>query len=281
MDVSSKPSLPTTVMGPNYSYVFDFERDFEHEVTKGWFLENWRTIITYAAGLYMLLIFGGQQYMSTRPRMEIRGPLILWNALLGIFSIMGALRTWPEILHVLGEHGIYHSLCIPSFIEKDRVAGYWTFMFVMSKVPELGDTIFIVLRKQPLIFLHWYHHITVLLYSWYSYSEYTAAARWFITMNYLVHSVMYTYYAFKAAKFRVPRCIAMIITTLQIIQMVVGTLVNYWTYQMKQDGLECHVSDTNIKLSLLMYISYFVLFARFFYNAYLKPKSLEKAQKRD
>ncbi len=28
----------TTVMGPNYSYVFDFERDFEHEVTKGWFL---------------------------------------------------------------------------------------------------------------------------------------------------------------------------------------------------------------------------------------------------
>ncbi len=38
MDVSSKPSLPTTVMGPNYSYVFDFERDFEHEVTKGWFL---------------------------------------------------------------------------------------------------------------------------------------------------------------------------------------------------------------------------------------------------
>ena len=42
-----------------------------------------------------------------------------------------------------------------SFIEKDRVAGYWTFMFVMSKVPELGDTIFIVLRKQPLIFLHW------------------------------------------------------------------------------------------------------------------------------
>jgi hypothetical protein len=154
-------------------------------------------------------------------------------------------------------------------------------MFVLSKVPELGDTIFIVLRKQPLIFLHWYHHITVLLYSWYSYSEYTAAARWFITMNYLVHSVMYTYYAFKAAKFRVPRGIAMIITTLQLIQMVVGTLVNFWTYQMKQDGLECQVSDTNIKLSLLMYVSYFVLFARFFHNAYLKPKSSEKAQKRD
>merc|ERR1719219_1139468 len=34
--------------------------------------------------------------MSSRPRMEIRGALILWNATLGVFSIMGALRTWPE-----------------------------------------------------------------------------------------------------------------------------------------------------------------------------------------
>lgn len=273
-------TLPVTIMGPNYSYVFDFERDFAHEEFKGWFLANWRTIITYAAGLYMLLIFGGQHYMSTRPRMEMRGVLTLWNTTLALFSIMGALRTWPEFLHVLSEHGVYYSLCIPSFIEKDRVAGYWTFMFVMSKVPELGDTIFIVLRKQPLIFLHWYHHITVLLYSWYSYSEYTAAARWFITMNYLVHSVMYTYYAFKAMRFRVPRCIAMIITALQLIQMVVGCLVNIWTYQMKEDGLECHVSDKNIKLSLLMYTSYFVLFARFFYNAYFgEQKKENKKQK--
>jgi len=268
-------------MGPNYSYVFDFEKEFEHQETKAWFLENWQTIIAYAAGLYMLLIFGGQQYMSTRPKMEIRGVLTLWNTTLALFSIMGALRTWPEFLHVLSEHGIYHSLCIPSFIEKDRVAGYWTFMFVMSKVPELGDTIFIVLRKQPLIFLHWYHHITVLLYSWYSFSEYTAAARWFITMNYLVHSVMYTYYAFKAMRFRVPRCLAMIITTLQLIQMVVGCVVNFWTYQMKEDGMECQVSDTNIKISLLMYISYFVLFARFFYNAYCKPMENKMTKKRD
>lgn len=53
-----------------------------------------------------------------------------------------------------------------SFIIQNKVSGFWTTMFVLSKVPELGDTIFIVLRKQPLIFLHWYHHATVLVYSW-------------------------------------------------------------------------------------------------------------------
>ena len=42
--------------------------------------------------------------------------------------------------------------------------------------------------------------MTVLIYAWYSFSEYSAQARWFIVMNYLVHSVMYTYYALKSIK---------------------------------------------------------------------------------
>lgn len=31
---------------------------------------------------------------------------------------------------------------------------------------EFGDTWLLVLKKKPIIFLHWYHHMTVLLYSW-------------------------------------------------------------------------------------------------------------------
>nr|WDS84447.1 elongation of very long chain fatty acids protein 6 [Apocyclops royi] len=261
------------LLAPNYSYIFDFERDFEHTEARRWMLANWRAVCSYAAGLYLLLIFAGQQIMASRPRFEMRGPLVFWNTFLALFSIMGACRTIPEFVYVLSTHGIYHSVCIPSFIENDRVSGFWALMFVLSKVPELGDTIFIVLRKQPLIFLHWYHHLTVLLYAWYSFTEYTAAARWFIVMNYLVHSVMYTYYAFKAMKFRVPRGIAMVITTLQLIQMVFGCLVNVWAYQIKEAGQECGVSHQNINLSLLMYTSYFVLFARFFYNTYLANDS--------
>uniref|UniRef100_A0A182NIX0 Elongation of very long chain fatty acids protein n=1 Tax=Anopheles dirus TaxID=7168 RepID=A0A182NIX0_9DIPT len=162
-----------------------------------------------------------------------------------------------------------------SFIEHDRVSGFWTWLFVLSKLPELGDTVFIVLRKQPLIFLHWYHHITVLMYSWFSYTEYTASARWFIVMNYCVHSVMYSYYALRALNFKPPRSIAMLITTLQLTQMVVGCAINIWAHGFLQTAGKnsCNISEMNIKLSIAMYFSYFVLFARFFYKTYLSTNA--------
>lgn len=173
-----------------------------------------------------------------------------------------------------------------SYIEQDRVCGFWTWLFVLSKLPELGDTIFIVLRKQPLIFLHWYHHITVLIYSWFSYTEYTSSARWFIVMNYCVHSVMYSYYALRAMRYRPPRFISMVITSMQLTQMVVGCAINLWAMDyLKTAGRSgCHISPINIKLSLAMYFSYFVLFARFFYTTYLSASArkgkYEKLQKK-
>ncbi|KAL1491338.1 hypothetical protein ABEB36_011947 [Hypothenemus hampei] len=253
---------------PNYSYVFNFESGFIHQKTRTWMQDNW-TLGFYYVGVYMVLIFGGQYLMQNRPRFELRGTLCLWNTLLATFSIMGACRTVPEFLCTLTHHGFYHSVCVPSFIEDDKVSGFWSFMFVLSKLPELGDTIFIVLRKQPLIFLHWYHHITVLLYSWFSYTEYTSSARWFIVMNYCVHSLMYTYYALRAWGFPPPRQVALLITSLQLLQMVIGCAVNMWTHQLLQQGIKCHVTPFNVKLSVAMYFSYFVLFARFFYKAYI------------
>ena len=56
-----------------------------------------------------------------------------------------------------------------------------------------------------------------------------------------------------SSRFRVPRGVAMFITSIQLIQMVVGCVVNYIAHVMKQDGLECHVSDRNIKVPSIRY----------------------------
>ncbi|KAI5644009.1 GNS1/SUR4 family domain-containing protein [Phthorimaea operculella] len=165
-----------------------------------------------------------------------------------------------------------------TFIEQDKVSGFWTWMFVLSKLPELGDTVFIVLRKKPLIFLHWYHHITVLLYTWYSFTEYTSSARWFVVMNYCVHSVMYTYFALVSMGKYPPKMMAMTITLLQLTQMIVGCFINVWAhnYLVSAPPNTCGISQINIKLSMAMYFSYFVLFAQFFYKAYLAPKGISQ-----
>lgn len=139
----------------NYSFFFRFEERFEHTEVLPWMQDNWRAVCSYSAAIYFLLILVGQHVMSARPRFELRSYLTAWNVFLSLFSIMGACRTLPELLHVLNTQGIYHSVCKTDFIENDRVSGFWTLAFVLSKVPELIDTVFIVLRKQPLIFLHW------------------------------------------------------------------------------------------------------------------------------
>jgi hypothetical protein len=36
--------------------------------------------------------------------------------------------------------------------------GVWMALFCLSKIPELMDTVFLVIRKRPVIFLHWWHH---------------------------------------------------------------------------------------------------------------------------
>ncbi|KAG9346176.1 hypothetical protein AGOR_G00202300 [Albula goreensis] len=253
---------------------YDFERRFDERVAIEWMQENWSKSFVFC-GLYAALIFGGQHFMRERQKLELRRPLVLWSLSLAIFSIIGAVRTGSYMLHVLCTSGFKQSVCDQSFY-RAPVSKFWAYAFVLSKAPELGDTVFIVLRKQRLIFLHWYHHITVLLYSWYSYKDQVAGGGWFMTMNYLVHSLMYSYYAARAAGWRVPRSCAMIITTTQIVQMVMGLAVSGLVYLWMQEG-RCPSYLDNIMWGSLMYLSYLLLFSSFFYQSYLKGGKRPKA----
>ena len=260
-----------------YKHIFGFEKLFEsHDYAhlwRDWMRNNWTASVTIAI-CYVLFVFTGKYIMRNRPKYELRFALIIWNIFLASFSIMGTIRVLPDFIQLITNNGVVYSVCNNDFAY--GITGFWSLMFILSKLPELVDTLFIVLRKQELIFLHWYHHTTVLVYCWFSYKDFASTGRWFMTMNYLVHSLMYSYYAFKAMRIKVPKFVSQLITTGQILQMIAGCFVNYIAYQTKLSNGICNISDDNIKYSSLMYFSYFVLFFNFFINAYIYNKTNNK-----
>jgi elongation of very long chain fatty acids protein 6 len=166
-------------------------------------------------------------------------------------------------------HGFEHSMCNQRFCY--GASGLWTLVFVLSKISELVDTLFIVLRKQKLIFLHYYHHATVLSLAFFTYSELTASGRWFQAMNYPIHAIMYSYYALKALKIRVPNFISKLVTSLQLLQMIIGCYINFYAYYLKKENGACALSYEHATASLIIYFSYFIMFAWFFMNSYIFP----------
>lgn len=240
--------------------------------------ETW-TMSLYATAIYLLLVFQGRKWMQSRKPYDLRKPMILWNIGLAVFSVLGTAAVAPSLLRTVFTYGVDYAVCFSDAGIVPRVA-VWCYMFGLSKLLELGDTAFIVLRKSPLPFLHWYHHITVMIYTIYGITDPIAVGHFFAAMNYAVHSLMYSYYTCRAIGFRVPRWMAQFITTLQLSQMFVGVYVTCLALYNNVAGRVpgCIVRYDLVYLGAAMYCSYAVLFLHFFYHKYCSPKDKSKKQ---
>lgn len=252
---------------------FAFEQNFD-----GIWLIKWTAshaeLPILSVALYLLFIFTVPELLKTP--FNLKTSFAMWNFTLSVFSIIGVSRTVPHLLGALKEHGFRYTVCQePLKWYSTGPVALWMALFVYSKIPELLDTVFLVLRKKPVIFLHWFHHLTVLLYCWHAFESLVAPGLWFAAMNFSVHSVMYFYFFMTNIGFyKAVQPLAPLITTIQLLQMVGGIIclsyVGYIQVILGEYDL-CTVSPANWKLGLMMYFSYFVLFAVLFIQKYLKP----------
>jgi len=253
------------------SFYFDWEKNYDPVPVLSWMSERpWIPIVACLA--YGAAILGGQAYFRTRDRWHWRTTLALWNAGLSLFSLVGLLRTLPQLVHNLGSYTLEENLCWdPQMTYGSGSTGLWVQLFILSKFPELVDTFFIIIHKKKLIFLHWYHHITVLLYCWHSYVTTSPPGIFFVVMNYGVHAIMYFYYCLMACHCKPKWLPPMVITAAQISQMVVGVCVTIaGAFISMRQGESCHLRHENNTAAFVMYGSYLFLFAQFFVSRYLR-----------
>lgn len=263
---------------------------FEYDST--WLIESWWDDLTmhtffknhwfksvYLSLAYIIATNLLQKYMENRKPKSMRPLLLAWNGFLAVFSIMGTWRFGIEFYDAVFRRGFIDSICLA--VNPRSPSAFWACMFALSKIAEFGDTMFLVLRKRPVIFLHWYHHAVVLILSWHAAIELTAPGRWFIFMNYLVHSIMYTYYAVTSVGYRLPKLVSMTVTFLQTLQMLIGVGISCIVLYLKLNGEMCQQSYDNLALSFGIYASFLVLFSSFFNNAYLVKKDKKPAVKKD
>ncbi|KAF3481076.1 uncharacterized protein GIQ15_03835 [Arthroderma uncinatum] len=102
---------------------------------------------------------------------------------------------------------------------------YFGFLFYLSKFYEVLDTAIILAKGKRSSTLQTYHHAGAMMCMWAG-IRYMAAPIWiFALFNSLIHAMMYTYYTLTALSVRIPVRIKKSLTTMQIMQFVVGTLL--------------------------------------------------------
>lgn len=239
------------------------EYNFVNKATVNFARTYWQIPLVLTA-FYAAFCYFGTKVMVNHKAVNCKSALALWNCFLCLFSFLGMWRTLPRLLSMLLTLPVADTMCVsPAETWGNGSTGFWVMLFIFSKVPELVDTVFIVIRKRPLIFLHWYHHLTVLLYCWHAYATLSAAGLYFVAMNYTVHSIMYGYFCLQSLNL-CPRWFpAHLITGLQIAQMVVGTGVCALSWYHQLSGKSCHQDMGNLIAGAAMYASYLYLFVEF------------------
>jgi len=236
---------------------------------------NYTAIVT-AASLYLVTIFGIRQFMKNRKRVELKGIVVFHNFFLCAWSFAMLVGLGYEMVKIAtaaaaeGKGLTLSLLCDPEKVMSSGMVEWWFFIFYISKFYELLDTVIIVLKKNPIIFLHVYHHcITILLV--YVMIEYRVAVRWLATMtNVTVHVPMYYYYAISSMGKTV--WWKKYITKMQIAQFVLDIVANCVGFYYISTGESCSGSLPSWIFGQAILVSFLILFMMFYQSTYKKPQ---------
>ncbi|KAI0073135.1 GNS1/SUR4 membrane protein [Panus rudis PR-1116 ss-1] len=225
---------------------------------------------------YLVVIFGLRAWMKNRPPFKLQYLFQAHNILLSSGSALLLALIAEEVAPMLWKRGLFWSMC-------DE--GMWTskleFYYMINyyfKYLELIDTVFLALKKKPLAFLHVFHHSATALLC-YTQLNGKTSVQWIpISINLLVHVIMYYYYYATAGGARI--WWKKYLTTMQITQFVIDLFAVYFaTYSYYAANYfpswptlgSCAGTESAALFGCILLSSYLVLFINFYIQTYKAP----------
>jgi len=227
---------------------------------------------------YYVIVFGGRELMKGRPAFTLNVPFMIHNFYLTAISGVLLALFIEQLLGTVVNKGIFFTIC--------NHKGGWTqplvtlyYLNYITKYIELIDTLFLVLKKKPLTFLHTYHHGATALLCYTQLIGNTAVSWVPITLNLTVHVVMYWYYFQSARGIRI--WWKKYITMLQIAQFVIDlgfvyfASYSYFTstyFPWAPTVGSCAGEEFAAFAGMGILSSYLLLFISFYFATYSKEK---------
>jgi len=207
--------------------------------------------------------------MLNRPAVKekwLTNVIFYHNCFLSTASFVLLLLFLENIIPKLLARGLYFCCCDASIIEDGHIA-FASYFNYLLKYYELLDTLFLVLKKKDLEFLHVYHHALTLMLCQIQLKGHTSIQWIPITLNLFVHVLMYYYYAATSIGKQV--WWKKYLTALQIYQFVIDIIFCWGALiLLKVFGVFCYGTIWAAWFGSSLLSSYLLLFIDFFFKRY-------------
>lgn len=255
-----------------YNYIMENKSDGR---TTPWLLMSnpWPTASIVLA--YLVFVKVAPRYMARREAYDLRLVLVCYNLTMVIIS---GYNLHEFVVSTVLQPG-FDVRCEPVDYSNNphavRLAGavWW---FFLSKIIELLDTVFFILRKKnkQVTFLHVYHHTTMVML-WWGGTKFVAGGESFFSamINSFIHILMYTYYLLSSCGPRVRKFLwwKRYLTRLQLTQFFVITIQTLYARY-----IDCGFPTSYLYALVAYMISHIILFGNFYHKAYIVNERHDK-----
>ncbi|KAI8870473.1 GNS1/SUR4 membrane protein [Ramicandelaber brevisporus] len=246
-------------------------------------MSTWTEVLV-AVAIYLVVIFGGQELMRNRSPMQPKLIFQIHNVFLTVASLVLLVLFLEQVVPMVFQNGFFFAIChADAWTQKLEFLYYLNYLL---KYYELLDTVFLVVKKKKLDFLHWFHHSMTAVLCFVQLNGYTSVSWVVITLNLAVHVLMYWFYLLTSMGKR--PWWKQWVTTAQITQFVIDLCVIYYCAYtliafrflpwLPHQGT-CVGTDDAAIFGVALLTSYLFLFLDFWRRTYNKPKAAAVAKK--